>query len=147
MCVHVKVVSLAQSARGGKPMCLHVLKCKWVSECVFLCKTEANKVVEYARRRETKMWDKPTGEAGRGGILGTSNRSPHTHSETSSICRNSEIHEKQQGGRTVSYFSCVLHINTLSSSSSSSSSLILFSHIVKRIGILYIYSSCKDSKP
>ncbi len=68
-----------------------------MSEWIFLCQSEANKVVEYAGGRETKMWDKHTGEAGRGGIMGTSNRSLHTHSETYSICRYTEIHEKQQG--------------------------------------------------
>lgn len=78
------------------------------SVCVILCKSEANKVVESARRRATKMWNKRTGKAGTGGILETSNSSPspHTHSETSSICRYTERHKQQRGGR-----SCVsLHL-------------------------------------
>lgn len=63
------------------------------------------------------MWDKHTGESSRGGILGTSNRSLHTHSETSSTVsagtQKYMISSKEAG--TVYYFSCVLQINTLSS--------------------------------
>lgn len=79
------------------------------------------------------MWDKHTGESSRGGILGTSNRSLHTHSETSSTVSagtQKYMRSSKEAG-TVYYFSCVLQINTLSSSSSSS--LLLFSYIFKRI--------------
>lgn len=91
---------LALPASGRKHVYLHALEC--VCVCVILCKSEANKVVESARRRETKMWNKCNREAGTGGILETSNSflSPHTLLETSSICRYTERHEQQQGGRS-----------------------------------------------
>lgn len=90
---------------SGRKQYLHALECV----CVILCKSEANKVVESTRRRETKMWNKCTREAGTGGILETSNSflSPHTLLETSSICRYTERHEQQRGGRScVSFHLC-----------------------------------------
>jgi len=92
--VHVCKVD---SLRVEQSMCTYM---HW-SVIVILCKSEASKVVESASRRAKKMWNKRTGKVGTGGILETSNRSqsPHTHSETSSICRYTERHEQQRGGR------------------------------------------------
>lgn len=95
---------------------------------------------------------------GRGKILGTSNRSSHTHSETSSICRYTERHEQQQGGRNCillhlcSPYQHLIFIIIIIVIVVIQTTILVLTHICSKESETYctvstVYSSCNVTKP